>query len=385
MTLKNIIHIFIKPFNQLIMTTEKKETPPEQSMPQFNPQYYGPAEDEVNLLDLWQVLVKRWWLIFIVSIVSVVMAVAYVLTLPKIYQVEAHILQVEIGDLPRYPEAEDAQRLQSINIFEQVKRNFNSSAIQREFIASGKMIKKSELKSGVEMDSKQLFNLFENSLRLKDNGGGQYILSLKGFDQEQIAGILNRYLSFISERTKAAIIDEIEGDLKYIKHVLESDIQTRRTMAFHRKEDKLFRLRESLAIAMALNIENSLSFPQEITNVSTFSQAQEANDLRFNLGTKVLKAQIRALELRKSDDPYISGIRGLQGKLLMIDVKLRTFDKSFSVMRFDKKASRPDFPIKINKREIVAVGGVLGLILGVFAAFFFNFVENNSKEEGAEG
>ena len=369
-------------------------------MPNFYPQYYGPAEDEINLLDLWQVLVKRWRLIFSVSVVSVVIAVAYVLKLPTIYQVEAHIFQPNTVDLPRYPEMEDSQRLRltqllgggskpvkvirSTLIFEQVRRNFNSIASQREFIESGKMIKKSELKPSVEMDSQQLFELFHNSLRYKENGEGQYIFSLKWFDQEQIAGILNRYLTFISERTKTAIIDEIEGDLKYKKHVLESDIKTRRTMAFHRRADELFRLRESLAIAMALNLENSLSLPQEITNLSTYSQGQEANDLRFNLGTKVLKAQIRALELRKSDDPYTSGIRELQEKLMMIDTQLRTFDKNFSVMHFDKKASRPDFPIDLKKRKIVVMGGVVGLILGVFAAFFFNFLENNRKEQESE-
>jgi chain length determinant protein (polysaccharide antigen chain regulator) len=382
------------------MITEKKETLPEQPMPQFYPQYYGSAEDEINLLDLWQVLVKRWRLIFIVSVVSVVIAVAYVLKLPTIYQVEAHILQAKTSDLPRYLDMGDAQRLrlsqllvgrntpgkriQSSNIFEQVKRNFNSNAIQREFIESDKMVKKSELKPSVEMDSQQLFELFHNSLGHQEDVKGEYILSLKWFDQEQIAGILNRYLTFISERTKAVIIDEIEGDLKYKKHLLESDIKTRRTMAFHRRADELFRLRESLAIAMALNLENSLSLPQGITNLSTYSQGQEANDLRFNLGTKVLKAQIRALELRKSDDPYTSGIRELQEKIMIIDTQLRTFDKNFSVMHFDKKASRPDFPIDLKKRMIVVMGGVVGLILGVFAAFFFNFLENNRKEQESE-
>jgi len=34
---------------------------------------------------------------------------------------------------------------------------------------------------------------------------------------------------------------------------------------------------------------------------------------------------------------------------------------------------------------MTAIGGMLGLILGIFTAFFFNFVENNRKEEGAEG
>ena len=74
------------------MTTEKKETPPQQPTPQFYPQYYGPAEDEISLLDLWHVLVKRWRLIFIVSVLSMVMAIAYALSLPKTYQVEVHIL-----------------------------------------------------------------------------------------------------------------------------------------------------------------------------------------------------------------------------------------------------------------------------------------------------
>ena len=53
-------------------------------------------------------------------------------------------------------------------------------------------------------------------------------------------------------------------------------------------------------------------------------------------------------------------------------------------MRVNQAAFPSKERIKPNRKLIVALGGVLGLMLGIFAAFFFNFVENNRKEQEAE-
>ena len=249
--------------------------------------------------------------------------------------------------MPRYASSEESKKLhlvqllgssdkpikvmQSIVIFEQVKRNINNYAMQRYFLQFDKLIKKNVLESGVEMENKQLYKLFRNSLRLGENkvkNEGHYIIYFEWFDQEQIAGILNRYISFISDQTKLAIINEIEGDLKHKRDVLKKDIAAKRAMAFQRRNDNLIRLRESLTIANELNIKDSLASHQVITNVSTFSETQEAHDLKFNLDTRVLKAQIRTLENRKTDDPFISGIRVLQEQVMGIENQLKIFNIS---------------------------------------------------------
>ena len=116
-----------------------------------------------------------------------------------------------------------------------------------------------------------------------------------------------------------------------------------------------------------------------------FTQSQGSNPIAlFSQGSNALKAQITALKNRKTDDPYIGGIRGLQEQLVMLNNQLLTVNDDFKVVRIDQQAYRPDSPIKPKKRLIVALGGMLGLILGIFAAFFFNFLENNRKEQESE-
>ncbi len=52
-------------------------------------------------------------------------------------------------------------------------------------------------------------------------------------------------------------------------------------------------------------------------------------------------------------------------------------------MTVDQAAYPPSSRIKPKRTLIVTLGAVLGLMLGVFTAFFMNFLESHRKEESA--
>ena len=98
-------------------------------------------------------------------------------------------------------------------------------------------------------------------------------------------------------------------------------------------------------------------------------------------GTKTLSAQLESLQNRKSDDPFISDLRELQEKLDSISVTTIN-PEHIQVSKIDQPAIVPGKPIKPKKGLVIALAGGCGFFLGIFTAFFLNFVQKVRKEEG---
>ncbi len=269
-------------------------------------------------------------------------------------------------------------------VFSQFQGNLKSKAALKAFFEAEKIIAVLAPERNAKSSEHSVFKEFKESFHFNADKKDKRIFSV-GFDwsdQEQIADLLNRYIETVVVQTKLDIKGRVKGDLLQKKVNLEQAIVSKRAMTAQRRSDEIVRLEESLTIAKSLSIED-YSGSSVVTNVSIKEGLLELGS-NYNLGSKALAAQVAALKNRKTDDPYITGIRGLQEQLVLINNQLLAVSDDFKVVRIDQKAYRPDFSNKPNRRLIVASGGVLGLMLGVLAAFFFNFLENNRKEEGAE-
>ncbi|RFQ16273.1 chain-length determining protein, partial [Pseudomonas sp. ATCC 13867] len=91
-------------------------------------------------------------------------------------------------------------------------------------------------------------------------------------------------------------------------------------------------------------------------------------NLMYMRGAKAIGAELTVLEQRKNDDPFIPELRGLENQMAF----LRGVDvnpDNVSVYTLDSSAEVPQTPIKPKKALIVALGLVLGGMLGVFVAF----------------
>ncbi len=133
-------------------------------------------------------------------------------------------------------------------------------------------------------------------------------------------------------------------------------------------------------------------------------------------GEKVLLSEVEQLKKRKSDDAFIPGLRGLDAKLSLLKLDLENKIKDLtvrgkkghlfnglrskefelqklqdldftrfqlgSVMTVVSEASPSKKPINKRKRKlIVALGVLLGLMIGILGAFFLNFLENQKQDE----
>ena len=84
------------------------------------------------------------------------------------------------------------------------------------------------------------------------------------------------------------------------------------------------------------------------------------------------------LKNRKSDDPFISGLRDLQEQLALL--RSFKFDESgMHAVTVDQAAYPPKTRIKPNRSLVVSLGTVVGMFLGIFLVFLVSFVQ---KQKG---
>ena len=92
-----------------------------------------PADDEINLLDLWRVLVRQWKVICAITGLSVLAAVAYVLLATPVYEAQAVVKPpeskyVEVLNIP------DISQISSADIFAKFTGNLKSSPLRQQFV-----------------------------------------------------------------------------------------------------------------------------------------------------------------------------------------------------------------------------------------------------------
>ena len=95
-------------------------------------------------------------------------------------------------------------------------------------------------------------------------------------------------------------------------------------------------------------------------------------------GNKALNAEITTLKNRKSDDPFIVGLRDLQEKLtLLTSIEIEV--EGMHSVTVDQAAYPPKNRIKPNRRLIVSLSTVVGLFFGICLVFFVSFVQKQME------
>jgi chain length determinant protein (polysaccharide antigen chain regulator) len=95
-------------------------------------------------------------------------------------------------------------------------------------------------------------------------------------------------------------------------------------------------------------------------------------------GSKALIAEIKNLQERQTDDPFIANLRALQIKRSLFQA-LQVNPENVSVYRRDGPIEVPDRPLKPKKAMIIIGGFVGGGIVGVLICLIRLFVSKRRK------
>ncbi len=373
-------------------SAEKEQNPAPQNI-QYGVPYPQQIEDDtIDLYELWITLWNKKWLVIAVTVIAALGSVVYALIAPQIYKAEALLLPPNVKDvksrsvwLVNGVKGEQVmQRVQGMSVdgvFAAFQKNLSSRSLQKKFIDKQGLMdilapdRTPETRDIEILESFAKMIKIEHVKRALENEKGMSV-SMESNDPEFAANLVNDYISFFDTETilalSAAARNSLAGQIRDIEYTIAS----KRQMAKQRREDTILRHEEAAVIAGKLGVRDRV----DTTNVVQNNQRNISTSSTplYYRGYKALNVEIKILKNRKSDDPFISGLRDLQEILaLLSSIKIEA--EGMHAVTVDQAAYPPKNRIKPNRRLIVSLGTVVGLFLGIFLVFFVSFVQKQKE------
>ena len=348
-----------------------------------NPQQF--EDDTIDLYELWITLWNKKWLVIAVTVIAALGSVVYALLAPQIYKAEAMLLPPSVTDVKSLnlqgvqgvqgtQGTQSLQGMTSAKAFASFKTNLSSRSMQKKFIKKYDLLDILAHNRTPETRDIEIFESFSKMMKFEATGG--FSISMESDDPVFAAKLVNNYVSFFDLETVRQLVSDAKNNIQEQVVDIEYKISSKRQMAKQRREDQILRFGEALIIARKLAIKDRVDTNTVVQNNQL--NISTSNTPLYYRGFKALDAEIVFLKNRKSDDPFIGGLRDLQEQLTL----LRSFKINVSGMHsvtVDQAAYPPKYRIKPNRRLIVSLGTVVGLFLGIFLVFFVSFVQKQKE------
>ena len=345
-------------------------------------------DDEINLLDLWRVLVRQWKVIAAITSLSVLGAVAYVLLATPVYEAQAVVRppeskHVEALNIPGISEVSSA------DIFSQFTANLKNDFLLQQFMAETPQLSALHQQFA---DQTQLFlrdNVPQVKVGKKDEEGLVF-LSLHANDAKLAAEWLNGFILLVEKKTIDVFWNGVEAKIDKRKQEIEIQLQVGTMLASQRRLDRIALLEEQIAIARAAKIfERKIADDTKIAGQSLGVTLNTVQEPLYMRGVLELTAEKETLEKRKKDEPFIAEFRDKQERLAQLAAGLQLLQAARATahaVTVDQPAIEAKQPVKPRRMLVLALSLVLGGMIGVFAAFAINLVqEQKVKNKNGDG
>jgi chain length determinant protein (polysaccharide antigen chain regulator) len=336
---------------------------------------------EIDLIALVRGLWAQKWLIIGVTLLVTLGAGAYAFLSKPLYEAKLFMLpptQNGIADF-NYGRGKDADLdfYTVKDVYAVFVRNLQAESLRQAFFNDVYLPSLPEAERKGSQD--RLYQSFSRQLVVGAPGRenpDRYSVTVQSIDSAQTAGWVKAYVQRASEAAKSEMIKNVTREASVRARNLEQQIVGLRESAQRMREDRILQLREALKIAETIG----LTAPHVTSNASLDISVEVDEKLAYRRGSKALAAEVKTLESRTSDDAFITDLRPLQMKYNFYS-RLNVDPASISVYRQDGSVEVPDSPIKPRKALILALGVVVGLMLGGIIALIRLVLNRGSEQE----
>ena len=338
-------------------------------------------DDEISLVELWRVIVARKSLILLSLLASILLASAYIFLTEPLYQAETYLLHPQQHDIQglmldygskerteiyRHPSdstsPEEAYPELAFKVF---LNNIKSKGLRKEFFDTRDLGKHY---AADKADINRIFNTkFNERMQVKVSKKRAHVVTaaFSSEDPRLAAQWLNQFIAFADERTVQQLSDDVSAEIQAEIERIDIQLASKLKQGKQKRNDEIIRLQEALRLATELSIKGAGSIPAEPGKKQDTIVINTVDAPLYMRGERALKAEIAVLESRKSDEPFIEGLRDLQERLAFLK-NLSIERKNLSAVTIDTAASTPYQAEKPRKKLILALATLFGLMAGVF-------------------
>nr|BCN18211.1 putative O-antigen chain length determinant protein [Vibrio metoecus] len=356
-------------------------TPPVQP-PQY-PHYAYPANDEIDLKELFSALWQGKWLIIMTTLLFSVAAIGYALTAQEWWSAKATVSQPQLQGIASYQQAvkryqplfdvyqEDGTIIVSETldllidpevIFKRFIQEFNANGTKRRFMQTNPTFltlqkQMMDQTNDPEVMQKLYEEWFERiqASAVDKKANDIFTLSFQSVDKASSLTLLNDYIQFVNQTLNQQLNANLISILTAKYGELTQQDKNLLQQAQLRLHVELERTQYALAIAEAADIQQPV---QSLGEQELFA---------INIGSRALKAKVDALKSIKDLSVFEPRLAILQSKLSQFDLETLSAEAKWSVNGF-YYLDQPEQPLTRDKPKralIVLLGGSLGGMLGV--------------------
>jgi len=348
--------------------------------------YLPPQEDEIGLRDFWRVMMSHKMMIGGITLLTTMSALIYALAIEPTYRAQVIFFPPSVENIQPLNVQVGAYSVSVESVYAAFKRNLNSRSVQKKFFEQYKLADSLYPKHALNAPIEEMVKNFAGLLNVSE-GKDKAILFLT-FDWQDAAvasKVINDYAATVNTVTTDQFVNNVTYSINSRILHAERAIASKRMLAKQEREDFIAQLRENSLIAIALGMNdrvdvNSMDVSRVVQSGDDADGISVTETLLYYRGAKELTTQARVLSERKNDDAFTSGLRNLQKNIAVLRaIKIdRDHVKSVNV---DQAAYPPTTPIKPQKKLIVILGLILGVIFGMSAAVMRNTAKKQALEK----
>lgn len=344
-------------------------------------------DDEISLIELWQILARRKMWILLTFTACVLAGIAYILLAPARYEVEVHVDKPFPSDLA----ALNLGRTESTGLAplppEQVfgyftRRLLSTEAKQRFFHEVFLPAQPEDVRENASTQDLYEF-MTEKTVTVKKpdpKGRDLYSLRIEARSSELAAQGAQAFLDLVAEDAANKLIADLRNEIDLTTRNTQRSLEEQRRVAAENRADRVVQLSEALQVAQSVGIRDPQITSARPPSGDALSPFMDGSQL-YARGTRSLSAELEVLKERESDDPFLFGLRETEAKLRLLQ-EINPDPKTFRMFNIDGEIVAPEKPFKPKKRLVLALAAVLGVMGGVMLAFVAEFV-TKAKLNGA--
>ncbi len=373
-----------------------------------------PIEDEINLLDLLIVLVKRKGLIIGITLGTALITAIISLTMTPIYKAETKVLPPQQGS-----SSLASQLLGQLGGVAGLAGGSLGKTSNDLYIA---LLKSRPILDNV-IDRLKLMELYKaknredarqalvSALRTQDDKkSGIVSIGIEGKDPKMAADIANTFVEELRDYNKRLALTEASQRRLFfeeqLKDVKESLIKSEESMKTFQEKTGVIRIDEQAKAVMEGIAQLRAQIAEkevQIKVMKTYATSYNPDIQRTEEELKGLREQISKLEKTDgSGNPdvilstdrmpsigtaYIRKLREFKYNEALYEILLKQYElarldeaKDAPIIQVIEKAIPPEKRIKPKRSQMVMIAMVAGFFISVFAAFLMEYVGRSSED-----